>query len=113
MKFWRWEKGRQNTGYEKLLLLAARWPIPFDLYLLRFREGICIPPHTDPVKSGRHYRLNIVVKKAKAGGEFLCDSPIYESPRIKYFHPDISEHSVSKVQSGTRYVLSLGWVRRS
>lgn len=113
MKFWRWEKGRQNTGYEKLPLLCSRWPIPFDLYLLRFREGVHIPPHTDRVESGRHYRLNIVLKQAKLGGEFLCDSPIYESARIKLFRPDIAEHAVGEVRSGTRYVLSLGWVRRS
>lgn len=113
MKFWCWDKGRQNTGYEKLLLLGARWPLPFDLYLLRFREGVHIPPHTDRVKSGKHYRLNIVLRKAKGGGEFICDSPIYENSRIKLFRPDTAEHSVSKVRSGTRYVLSLGWVRRS
>ncbi|MFC6977979.1 hypothetical protein [Microbulbifer taiwanensis] len=65
------------------------------------------------MNSGRHYRLNIVIKRAKSGGEFLCDSPIYESARIKLFRPDIAEHAVSEVQSGTRYVLSLGWVRRN
>lgn len=111
LKLWRWEGGRQDSGYEKLLLLGARWPIRFDLYLLRFREGAYIPLHVDKVKSGRHFRLNIVLRKAKLGGEFLCSSPIFESSRVKYFRSDISEHSVSKIEAGTRYVLSLGWVR--
>ena len=30
-----WEKGRQNTGYDKLLLLVNPLVIPFDCYLLR------------------------------------------------------------------------------
>ncbi|WP_250459287.1 hypothetical protein [Microbulbifer litoralis] len=111
-KLWRWDTGRQNSGYEKMLLLGAKWPLPFDLYLLRFSTGSRIPPHTDRVQSGRHYRLNIVLRKARAGGDFLCEQPIYTSPRIKYFRPDRAEHSVSEVKAGTRYVLSLGWVRR-
>lgn len=113
MKIWRWDKGRQNTGYDKMFLLGSRWLLPFDLYLLRFREGVYIPPHTDKVDSGKHYRLNIVIKKAKRGGDFICDTPIYENSRIKFFRSDICEHAVSKVEKGTRYVLSLGWVRRT
>ena len=113
MKLWRWEKGRQETGYEKFFVLGSKWPIPFDFYILRFKEGAEIPPHTDKVTAGNHYRLNVVIKKARSGGEFLCSSPIFESSRVKYFRPDLSEHSVSKVVSGTRYVLSLGWVRHA
>lgn len=113
MKLWTWEQGRQKTGYEKLFLLGSKWPIPFDVYLLRFKEGAEIPPHTDTVVSGKHYRVNVVIKKAKSGGEFQCASPIFENSRVKYFRPDLSEHSVSRIASGTRYVLSLGWVRNT
>ena len=113
MKLWRWEKGRQNSGYEKFFVLGSKWPIPFDFYILRFKEGTEIPPHTDTVSAGEHYRLNIVLKKAKSGGEFLCSSPIFENTRVKYFRPDLAEHSVSRVMSGTRYVLSVGWVRHA
>jgi hypothetical protein len=38
-------------------------------------------------------------------------NPIYSSSRIKLFRPDQSEHSVTKVRGGSRYVLSIGWVR--
>lgn len=107
----KWQKGRQKAGYEKLLLAGATWPIKFDLYLLKFPEGCEVPPHTDDVKDGKHYRLNIVLKQAKSGGEFICKSPIYCSKRIKFFRPDICEHSVTKVISGNRYLLSVGWVR--
>ena len=111
--FLRWQPGRQNTGYEKMLLATAKWPVPFDMYLLRFREGQVIPPHTDKVASGEHHRLNIVLKEADEGGEFFCSNPIYESRRIKYFRPDQSEHQVTEIVSGSRYVFSLGWVRNS
>ncbi len=108
----RWQRGRQGTGYDKMLLLTAHWPLPFDSYLIRYPEGSEIPPHTDPVQAGRHYRLNIVLKSSPSGGEFVCATPIYASRRIKLFRPDACEHSVTRVVGGSRYVLSLGWVRR-
>lgn len=108
----RWRSGRQNTGYEKMLLLANPFVLPFDCYLLRFKQGAGIPEHTDPVDDRRHYRLNIVLKKASAGGEFRCREPLYESRRIKLFRPDLTSHSVTPVVDGVRYVLSVGWVLR-
>ena len=107
----RWQSGRQGSGYDKMLLLTARWPLPFDSYLIRYPDGSSIPPHKDPVQQGRHYRLNIILKAPQAGGEFICAKPIYSSSRIKLFRPDQCEHSVTKVQGGSRYVLSIGWVR--
>ena len=109
----KWQKGRQLSGYDKMLLAGAYWPIKFDMYLLRFREGSEIEKHKDEVKKGNHYRLNIVIKKSKSGGEFVCENPIYENSRIKYFRPDISYHSVTKIEQGTRYVLSIGWVKHT
>ena len=111
MRWLRWQVGRQLSGYDKLFLAGALWPIKFDCYLLRFKAGSFIKPHTDAVNLGKHYRLNIVIKRAKRGGEFLCERPIYTSSRIKLFRPDVSTHSVTKIEQGTRYVLSIGWVR--
>ncbi|MFG6461683.1 2OG-Fe(II) oxygenase [Roseateles sp. DXS20W] len=106
----RWQRGRQGSGYDKMLLLTARWPLPFDSYLIRYPEGSAIPPHADPVQAGRHYRLNIVLKASPRGGEFVCATPIWQSRRIKFFRPDTCEHSVTRVEGGSRYVLSVGWV---
>lgn len=106
----RWQRGRQGTGYDKMLLATARWPLRFDSYLIRYPEGSEIPPHTDPVQAGRHYRLNLILKSPRAGGEFVCAMPIYASRRIKLFRPDACEHSVTRVEGGSRYVLSIGWV---
>ncbi|WOI53197.1 2OG-Fe(II) oxygenase [Parvularcula sp. LCG005] len=110
---WRWVRGRQASGYDKMLLATLPIPLPWDCYLLRFPTGSEIPPHTDPVTGKRHYRLNIVIRQADVGGEFFCADPIYATRRIKFFRPDRSEHAVSRVEAGTRYVLSIGWVRRS
>jgi hypothetical protein len=107
----RWNAGRQETGYHKLLLATSPVPVPFDLYLLRYRVGAGIPPHVDPVDGRRHYRINIVLREAERGGCFSCVAPIFETRRIKVFRPDVSEHAVSTVEAGTRLVLSLGWAR--
>lgn len=106
----RWEDGRQGTGYQKMLLARIRWPLPADAYLLKFAEGQEIAPHRDEVTIGKHFRINIILKAAKKGGEFQCTNPIIDWPRLKLFRPDISEHSVSKVIEGNRYLLSVGWV---
>jgi hypothetical protein len=105
----RWQRGRQGTGYDKMLLFTTRWPLPFDSYLIRYPEGSEIPPHTDPVNNGRHYRLNVILKSPNSGGEFICAAPIFASKRIKLFRPDACEHSVTRVAGGNRYVFSLGW----
>jgi hypothetical protein len=110
--WFRWRSGRQESGYEKMLLLVNPFILPFDFYLLRFREGAEIREHTDPVTGRRHFRLNIVIKNARTGGDFVCADPIYESNRIKLFRPDVSAHSVTKIVAGTRYVLSIGWTRK-
>jgi hypothetical protein len=106
----RWQRGRQGTGYDKMLLATARWPLSFDCYLIRYPEGSEIPPHTDPVKTGRHFRLNVILKSSPSGGEFVCATPIFATKRIKIFRPDQCEHSVTRVVGGSRYVFSVGWV---
>ena len=106
----RWREGRQGTGYEKMLLLTAPWPIPFDCYLLRYRAGSEVPPHRDRVTSGRHYRLNVILRSAGEGGAFLSSQTIFATKRIKFFRPDLCEHSVTRVSGATRYVFSVGFV---
>jgi hypothetical protein len=109
----RWTRGRQGTGYDKMLLARAAWPLGFDCYLLRYETGSSIPAHTDPVSNRRHYRLNVVLWRAGAGGDFVCAAPIFATERIKFFRPDACEHSVTRVERGTRYVFSLGWALKA
>lgn len=104
----KWQNGRQKSGYDKLPIISASW-LNFDLWLLRFKPGAYIAPHVDTVTDRRHYRLNIFIKPAKVGGVFRAGTVIYQNKFLAFFRPDISTHSVSKVESGTRYVLSLGF----
>ena len=106
----RWQKGRQNTGYDKLLIAINPFVVPFDCYLLRFPEGSEIPPHRDPIKSGRHYRLNVIIKRSPSGRRVHLRQSHLQSARVNVFRSDVSMHSVSRVVGGTRYVLSIGWV---
>lgn len=110
---WRWRQGRQGTGYEKLLLATAPWPVPFDLYLLRFREGIEVPWHVDQSKPGqRHYRLNVTLRPALAGGRFETKDgrPIVSLGWLALFRPDRVTHAQTRIDRGTQLMLSLGWL---
>lgn len=109
----RWQKGRQETGYDKMLIIHSFFPIPFDIYFIHYHVGSFIPPHVDKVDFGRHYRVNIILKKSIIGGDFICKDPIYSSSRIKFFRPDKSEHSVTELKQGNRYLLSIGWVLKN
>lgn len=105
MSIWRWSNGRKKTGYEKMKIVSFWF---FDCYILRFREGAYVPKHRDPVENKKHYRLNIILQYAKAGGIFKCSNCIINWWRIRLFRPDRYKHSVTEVTKGTRYVLSLG-----
>lgn len=83
------------------------------MHLIHYPTGSSIPPHKDPANfDQRHYRLNIEVKRAKKGGVFVCPMNIFRWWRIVLFRPDQQFHGVTKVQEGTRYVLSFGWLRK-
>ncbi|MCK8095126.1 MULTISPECIES: 2OG-Fe(II) oxygenase [Pseudoalteromonas] len=107
-----WQRGRQKSGYDKMLLCYMLFPFKLDAYLIKFPQGSEIKPHTDEVKTGRHFRLNVVLKHAARGGEFMCENPIINYSRIKLFRPDIERHQVLKIEQGTRYILSIGWIKK-
>lgn len=101
----KWEAGRQRTGYRKLLLATNKKT--WDLYLLDYPKNTYIKPHTDPVPSGKHYRLNIILfGSAKFNGKTIFSL----GNRVHFFRPDIVEHSVDNVIK-RRIVLSLGYLK--
>lgn len=107
----KWEEGRQGTGYLKKKIFENYSGILFDLYLLKFPEGCHIPKHKDEIGFGKkHYRVNIILKGAKKGGKFKINKTILNLPFIKVFRPDLHEHEVTRVEEGTRYLLSFGLV---
>lgn len=106
-----WKLGRQNTGYDAFIFILNPLFIPFHVLILRFKVGSKIPPHKDKgAKGTKHYRLNVIIRESKDGGEFKCEKMIYESRRIKFFRADLYTHEVTEVKGRTRYVFSIGWV---
>lgn len=106
-----WKLGRQKTGYEIFIFLLNPLFIPFHVLIIRYKVGSKVPPHKDQATEGtKHYRLNIIIRESKIGGEFLCEKMIYESRRIKFFRADLYKHEVTEVKDRARYVFSIGWV---
>jgi hypothetical protein len=102
---WKWESGRQGTGYRKLLLLGGhRW----DLWLLDYPAGSHVPDHVDEVEDLSHYRMNV---RLFGQDSFEADDRwVLRAGRLVFFRPDVARHSVRKVDR-RRMVLSLGFTR--
>jgi len=112
-----WLEGRQGTGYYKLKIFESKL-LKMDIYLLKFPKGSKIDRHIDPVPEGyEHHRFNAILKRPKEGGEcIIAREPFNFRPqrnRFIKFRPDIMQHYVSRISEGTRYVLSIGWLKKS
>ena len=105
-----WVAGRQGTGYDKRRVFESAW-LKCDCYLLRYRPGSYIGPHKDIVPGHRHYRINVIWSVGVVGGEFYAESSIVDWPWLKVFRSDWY-HNVALIESGTRYVLSFGFLRK-
>lgn len=104
---WSWGKDTYHTGYDIFTLFFSK---SFDAYIFRYPEGSYIPKHKDPSCGRRIYRLNFVIKKAKNGGEFKCQKMIFSLfSRIHFFRADTSYHYVTKIEEGSRILLSFGF----
>lgn len=109
---WRWGEDKFATGYKLFTLMyikSLRW----DLYLFKYPEGSWLPKHKDPSKYGAHYRFNIVLKKPKKGGEFICKEVIFKWWRFCLFRADTNYHKVTKIEKGTRWMLSFGFTLKN
>jgi hypothetical protein len=100
MRRFRWQPGRQGTGYRKLLLAQGR---RWDLYVLDYPRGTSIPTHVDPVPGRRHWRANLVLwgERSFQGAAVLRIGPLV------VFRPDVTPHAVEQV-TRRRVVLSFG-----
>lgn len=104
-----WKEGRQGTGYFNYKV-ASNTRFLFDIYLVKFPVGCCLPAHVDEVETGKHYRVNIILWPALKGGKFRCENCIVDLPFLKIFRPDVNEHEVTLIEKGTRYILSFGFI---
>ena len=109
--FLKWKLGRQKSGYSRLTLCQLNiGKMKLDSHIIKFPEGSCIPEHIDPVDGYNHYRLNIILRKAKSGGKFYSQKQIFSfRNRVFLFRPDKYKHSVSMIEIGTRIVFSVGF----
>lgn len=108
----KWVKGRQNTGYEKMLIYQFKlFGKGFDCYLLRYKVKDEIPAHVDPIPGKKHFRLNIELVQAKVGGDLF----FYQDRQWKhqyrkwvFFRSDLQPHKVTRVVQGERIVITFG-----
>jgi len=83
-----------------------------SIYLVHYPEGHKIGPHLDMVSEGRLYKLNYVLLKPRAGGEFFCEKNMFNLfGRLYLFRPDLYQHGVSKIERGSRWLLSFALTR--
>ncbi|WP_259363222.1 2OG-Fe(II) oxygenase [Colwellia sp. MB3u-4] len=79
----------------------------FSINYVTYPTNHSVMTHSDPVQSGRYYKLNFVIRTPKVGGVFKCSHCIINLfNRVYLFRPDKYEHSVSKIESGKRVLLS-------
>ncbi|MGI2170900.1 2OG-Fe(II) oxygenase [Shewanella sp. MF05960] len=80
----------------------------FSVNLVTYHENHRVMKHVDPVQQGRYYKFNIVLKQPLHGGVFTCEKYIMNlCHRVYLFRPDLYEHSVTKIESGKRVLLSV------
>ena len=117
MRNWlKWQTGRQNGGYRKMLLFEVgsvvtkrRGLLGADIWILDYPPHSSIPVHTDPIPTARHYRVNLVWRTG--GAYFHGDTTVKLGERFILFRPDMSPHSVGLCRR-RRVVLSLGFAVR-
>lgn len=109
-----WQKGRQNSGYEKIKIFSSKL-LGCDFYLLRFPKGVSVPTHTDPVELGlKHHRINLHFggKNSNCVGQRMYVLGKHTRFwRIVYLRPDTYSHGLP-AQNKTSYMLSFGWVTK-
>ena len=109
LRLFRWGDGREMTGYRAFTLIFSK-VLGLDCYIIHYKDGSYIPPHTDKLKEGVMYRLGIVFWNTGGGGKFIGDTIFNWKDRIIFFKPSVTEHSVTQKVGGSRWVLSFGKV---
>ena len=105
----KWNKGRQATGYDVFTLIQSEY-LALDCHILKYPTDSCIKPHVDKSEGGKHYRLNVELWSAKQGGKFKGQTIFSIFDKVHFVRPDKCEHEVTKIEKGSRWVLSIGKV---
>ena len=91
-----------------------RWPFYSALFIsvINYPEGSVVEVHRDggidhqKMQPLLGFNMNIVLKKATLGGEFVCPDAWVNSSRIKIFNGDRFNHHVTQIQKGGRIILA-------
>lgn len=101
-----WTKGRLKTGYLVATFFKFKW---LDLHVVMVPKDAYVPYHFDEIPGKKHFRLNFQFGNY-TGGKFICPGACLTlfKRRLVCFRPDLCCHKLSKVRSGTAFILSLG-----
>mgnify|MGYP005991538067 CR=1 FL=1 len=92
-----------NTVTNKSIFSSKLFSINYVTYPINHS----VMEHIDLVEKGRYYKLNFILRQPKVGEVFKCAKSIINvANRIYLFRPDLYPHSVSKIESGKRVLLS-------
>jgi hypothetical protein len=111
MKLGQWQNGRQHgCEYKKFPLWYFKiWKFGFDCYILKYNSNQTLPGHKDPIKDGKHWRLNV----GYGVSNFVCEKLIFGKKLGKFtiflFRPDLYEHSLHVFEKTTK--LSFGFAK--
>lgn len=101
-----WVHVGQEISYRKFVL-NVRWPITFQfqIFITRYGAGGLLEEHIDSThEDEKQFRLMVLLKRPKQGGELICEKFIINRGRIKLFEPNRYKHQVTKVVRGERLV---------
>lgn len=125
----KFKDGRGGTGYKVLTIFSSKL-LKCDCHIIKYEADSFIAEHKDPAPEGYvHKRTNIVLGWKLSGGIFnIAFNENYPTTgagmswefndndyELYYqtFYPSECVHSVTKVFSGKRYVLSFGRLIKS
>ena len=101
-----------DTAFQSGIGHVIRWPVLFSQYIsiLEYPTGTHITRHSDGDSTAHRsivgININLVLKKAVRGGEFICPGAILNTSRLKIFNGDKYPHEVTPIEEGTRMLLA-------
>lgn len=110
--FFSFRTSAYESAFQSGIGSVVRWPIISAEYLsvLEYPAGTQVTRHRDGDSDSKKLlaavNINFVLKKALAGGEFICPEAILNTSRLKIFNGDKYYHEVTRVEKGKRAVLA-------
>jgi len=104
----KWTERKEHGGYKKLHIFSLSiLGCCFSVELIRCRWDKEVIAHTDC--GCNKYRLMICLKEAEEGGKLECEKFILDTRRVKFYKASDYNHKISKVSTGERLDLSIGF----